>query len=82
MDSAYRVLKDRPLMPTAQLDELLAAARASQTRTRSEQTLFGETAIETTTMVERAKLAAGIRKDLQSQIRVLEKAATNAEQAS
>lgn len=80
MDAAYKVLKTRQSMPPAQIDELLAAARASQTRTKSEQTLFGTDEVATTNMVERAKLAAQVKADLKKQVSVLEKAARNAEQ--
>ena len=80
MDAAYKVLKTRQNMPPAQIDELLAAARASQTRTKREQNLFGTDEVATTNMVERAKLAAQVKADLKKQVSVLEKAARNAEQ--
>lgn len=79
MADAYKILKDRPTMPTAQVDALMAAARASTTRTKREQTLFGETAEQVTTMVEQAKVAANVKADVRKQVSVLEKAARNAE---
>lgn len=79
MADAYKVLKDRPNMQAQQVDALMAAARASQTRTKREKTLFGETAEQVTTMVEQAKVAANVKADLKKQISVLEKAAKNAD---
>ena len=79
MADAYKVLQGKPSMSAATLDEVLQAARASKARVREESTLFGTSQVETSTMIERAELAAKLRAEQNREIRVLDKAAGKAD---
>lgn len=79
MADAYKVLQSKPSMSAATLDEVLQAARASSARVREETTLFGTSQVETSTMIERAELAAKLRAEQNREIRVLDKAAGKAD---
>lgn len=79
MNSAYNVLKTKPSMSVGTLDEVLSNARASVTRTTSEETLFGTTTTQTSTLVERADLAAKLKADMGKEVRILDKAAGRAD---
>ncbi len=79
MADAYKVLQGRPSMSPATLDEVLLAARASRSRVREETTLFGTDKVETSTMIERAELAAKVRAEQAREVRTLDKAAGKAD---
>lgn len=74
MADAYKVVQSRPSISPAALDEVLAQAKASATRSRKETNLFGTSTVQTSTMLERAELAAKVKGDLSRTIRTLDRA--------
>ncbi|MFZ9947571.1 MAG: hypothetical protein ACO3FK_10795, partial [Vulcanococcus sp.] len=74
MADAYKVVQARPKISPAALEEVLAQAKASSTRSRKEVNLFGSTTVQTSTMLERAELAAKVKADLGRTVRTLDRA--------